>query len=513
MCGIFGYIGKRQPLKKDVFVTLGVLNDSRGGDNCGIMINRQVEYGEKLKLFNDFYPKSKLLKATDQAGIALGHCRKASVGGIHSDLSQPVIITGEKGDIDFVLLHNGTIKNYKELAKKYNIDIEAGYSDSQVMALLFYHVGFKVLSEYEGTAVFVCVDYRKVATLGPITYIFKGGSKKYKTDTEIYEERPLYLLKLKEEKGWWFSSLGLPLKSLFYTEIEKGNGVFFQVPVNVLYKVVRGKLDAFQLYDRSECFQDYISTSYTNAGFSTYPTYQAQLPLNIYGEESDEYIEDTIMDMESCRVVSTYLNNFANCIFYRDGYFYKRNGKTYELLHGKISMSSCGYIGDSYSYYKNTGYFEFCFYQGILMKHEKYYTFLMSLTKFLDITPEEFCEDIDRCDMLAHCSYYPVFDAVDGSFVIYNFIEYEDNTVESNVEFFDGSMSILASPLTLYFTRGKLKQQYYDSRNTVKIFEQIQRDYNEELEDLEPSIFWNLLTLLDEQVAIDYISTIDEFLK
>ena len=63
MCGIFGYIGKRQPLKKDVFVTLGVLNDSRGGDNCGIMINRQVEYGEKLKLFNDFYPKSKLLKA------------------------------------------------------------------------------------------------------------------------------------------------------------------------------------------------------------------------------------------------------------------------------------------------------------------------------------------------------------------------------------------------------------------------------------------------------------------
>ena len=137
----------------------------------------------------------------------------------------------------------------------------------------------------------------------------------------------------------------------------------------------------------------------------------------------------------------------------------------------------------------------------------------MSLTKFLDITPEEFCDDIDRCDMLAHCSYYPVFDAVDGSFVIYNFIEYEDNTVESNVEFFDGSMSILASPLTLYFTRGKLKQQHYYSRNTVKIFEQIQRDYNEELEDLEPSIFWNLLTLLDEQVAIDYISTIDEFLK
>ena len=38
--------------------------------------------------------------------------------------------------------------------------------------------------------------------------------------------------------------------------------------------------------------------------------------------------------------------------------------------------------------------------------------------------------------MLAHCSYYPVFDDMDHSFVIYNFIEYKDNTVESNVEFF-----------------------------------------------------------------------------
>ena len=87
------------------------------------------------------------------------------------------------------------------------------------------------------------------------------------------------------------------------------------MPVNVLYKIVRGKLDAFQLYDRSECFQDYAPISYNNAGFSTYPTYQAQLPLNTYGEESDEYIDNTITDMESCRVVSTYLNNFVNRIF------------------------------------------------------------------------------------------------------------------------------------------------------------------------------------------------------
>ena len=73
-------------------------------------------------------------------------------------------------------------------------------------------------------------------------------------------------------------------------------------------------------------------------------------------------------------------------------------------------------------------------------------------------------------------------------------------------------MSILASSLTLYFTRGRLKQQYYDSRNIEKIFKQIQADYNKKLEEFELYIFWNLLTLLNEQVAIDYIGTTKEFL-
>ena len=56
MCGIFGFIGQRQkPFDKRAFVTLGVANDARGGDSCGIFIDGQYEYGvDKLKLFGDF---------------------------------------------------------------------------------------------------------------------------------------------------------------------------------------------------------------------------------------------------------------------------------------------------------------------------------------------------------------------------------------------------------------------------------------------------------------------------
>lgn len=44
MCGLFAIINhyKRQ-LDKRAFITLGCANDARGGDACGIMIDRKIE--------------------------------------------------------------------------------------------------------------------------------------------------------------------------------------------------------------------------------------------------------------------------------------------------------------------------------------------------------------------------------------------------------------------------------------------------------------------------------------
>ena len=113
MCGIFGMISKKaRPFNKRAFCTMGVRNDSRGGDSCGIFIDGNVEYGvDKEKLFISFFRKSALLNITTQCKIALGHCRKASVGKVSLETAQPVVITNEEGQIDFVLIHNGTITN------------------------------------------------------------------------------------------------------------------------------------------------------------------------------------------------------------------------------------------------------------------------------------------------------------------------------------------------------------------------------------------------------------------
>jgi hypothetical protein len=55
--------------------------------------------------------------------VALGHCRKASVGKVSIETAQPVVIENENGDVDYVLIHNGTIYNYRELAQKYIPDM------------------------------------------------------------------------------------------------------------------------------------------------------------------------------------------------------------------------------------------------------------------------------------------------------------------------------------------------------------------------------------------------------
>ena len=53
MCGIFGIINKVEaPFDYSTFCVLGINNDSRGGDSCGVFIDQEVEYGvDKEKLF------------------------------------------------------------------------------------------------------------------------------------------------------------------------------------------------------------------------------------------------------------------------------------------------------------------------------------------------------------------------------------------------------------------------------------------------------------------------------
>ena len=64
MCGIFGIVtSSMRSFDFPTFCTLGIANDSRGGDSCGYFIDGHYEYGAKGddKWFQCFFQDNKFL--------------------------------------------------------------------------------------------------------------------------------------------------------------------------------------------------------------------------------------------------------------------------------------------------------------------------------------------------------------------------------------------------------------------------------------------------------------------
>lgn len=302
MCGLFGIINTK-PRKFDyaTFCTLGIANDDRGGDSCGFFIDGHYEYGtgKDNKYFQCFFPDNDYLNTLDSCTIALGHCRKASVGKIDVTTAQPVIIKNND-KVEYVLMHNGTITNYKELAIKYipEVDIK-DMTDSQVMAQIFYHKGYDALVEYKGAAVFVIADYRTNKVL-----FFKGLSKKYSSSKEE-EERPLFYT-LNEKTGELvFSSISSYLMSLRHkqtcwilpsnTLLEYSNREFNPIATYDRTKIVQQKINnkySYNLYQDWYNLGSYITTNLNNNTYSNETLLQGPIILTCYGlikNQLDDY--------------------------------------------------------------------------------------------------------------------------------------------------------------------------------------------------------------------------------
>ena len=247
MCGIAGIISK-EPTAFNInqFNTLGTLNDERGGDSCGIFIDGNVEYGlNKSSLYRTFMTK---VQFPDIASIALLHCRKASAGMIvNAEQAQPVVFYNEENKIEYVVMHNGTITNAKDLAKKYYPELKVfGLSDTQIMANIMYTTGYKVLEEYVGTAVFVIVDYRQNE---PCVLLFKGSS--CYNESGAKSERPLFCMW--NEDKFYFSSI---YSSLYCID---NTATIYDVPVNKLLIVDEDTLIKYEDIDRTKLSKPKIS--------------------------------------------------------------------------------------------------------------------------------------------------------------------------------------------------------------------------------------------------------------
>lgn len=113
MCGIFGYIGKKDNAAEIIFNGLKTL-EYRGYDSWGISTqNKQKISVEKhIGKLPEKLPKSYILNLKSSLGI--GHTRWATHGGVTSANAHPHLdCTGQ-----ISVLHNGIIENYQELKKE-----------------------------------------------------------------------------------------------------------------------------------------------------------------------------------------------------------------------------------------------------------------------------------------------------------------------------------------------------------------------------------------------------------
>lgn len=377
MCGIAGIINKT-PRKFDyaTFCSLGISNDARGGDSCGVFIDGRCEYGVgENKFFSSYFQDSKFLDETENSLIALVHCRKASVGVISEKTAQPVVISKD-GKVEYVLMHNGTIYNYMALAKKYIPDVDiTGMTDSQVMAHIFYHTGYAALSEYNGAAVFAIIDYRGQA---PRTLLFRGQSKKTSYSKDSEEERPLYYCIDKTKRELVFSSIWMYLMAL------RKDCTTYALRTNVLLEFNGASLTLVKSVDRSAMQQNKEVAPVTR-GLSIYGelyggTYGGAYGTGYgtgYGKQSDydEY-DDSWFDSGTAIAY----DNYISIDMLKNLYSFK--GKK---IQGKLSINDYGRVGGKLS--KGS---EIWFFNGVALKNKHCYNFLTALKKETRLSDKDF---------------------------------------------------------------------------------------------------------------------------
>lgn len=444
MCGLFGFSGLKSSNDFDLFryKVLGLFNDARGGDSAGAFLDGEYAYGiDTEKYFADFSCKNEFfnqanIKNNTNIKLALGHCRRASVGSKTINQAQPVIIRNkDTNKIDFVMIHNGTLLNHQLLANKYLKDVDPSLTDSQIFAYLVYYYGTKIFKEYVGAGAFIFIDYRNDM---PTMYVFKGASRNtYYTDKNtITEERPLFMVKT--HNGYWFSSIS---ESLEFIYPEYANSIK-SVPSNTLYTFKEGKIIRTQFIDRTTQWQVGLCTApptYSKLPYhvSTYEPsnksgyYNRYYGYDDYNEDYDnsqlefEYDNTSYYPGRACTFeelfpaysdpTQTWASSIEdiNSISYFKGLYYTNQ----KVLSGEHWLSETGIeypkimvLNGTTDTFKKVK--PFWFYKGILLTNE--FTYYVAL-KINEILGDDF-----RLLYLKSLSYYPFLLSTQKKFVMKN---------------------------------------------------------------------------------------------
>lgn len=136
MCGIIGYIGKRQA-KKVLLDSLAKL-EYRGYDSAGIAVLNKESHVVitksigKVANLEVMCTDADATEEIEDAGCGIGHTRWATHGGVTNTNAHP----HQQGRI--VLIHNGIIENFRELIVKFHLENQlVSETDTEVAAAIF----------------------------------------------------------------------------------------------------------------------------------------------------------------------------------------------------------------------------------------------------------------------------------------------------------------------------------------------------------------------------------------
>ena len=244
-CGIFAWAGKKHTaFDRSKFDILGIMNETRGVDSCGITVDGEIYTGTgQTKVYRDFIAAEERL-VPREIPVVIGHTRWSTVGAHTPANAHPFGFgshdNGEK--YAFIGVHNGTLLNHHTLAGQYGVETSVKKNgvydrtkiDSEILLEIIYtSKNFKVLSEYNGAAALVFYN-----VLEPnVIYCYHGMSKKFAHEKEPSEERPLFYYK-EGRNSLYISSLE---ESLFAIGGNADNVHPFDY--NTVYKIVDGNVD------------------------------------------------------------------------------------------------------------------------------------------------------------------------------------------------------------------------------------------------------------------------------
>ena len=473
-CGVFGFMSNSiNKMNWDKFNILGIFNDPRGGDSCGRVTEWTVEYGLHIESdYKDFAAKYK--NPEGKYKTIIGHTRKASVGGVNKENAQPIIfhtnskevkrrrkknptldkfITDANGKdrVVFTGAHNGTITNYKELAKKYQIKVE-GKSDSIILLEIIFKHGFDVLKDYKGTAAIIIYDF--VDNSG---YVFHGKSPVYNRNAYAVDERPLYFWQ-ESVNTLYFSSLEESLKF-----IGGSKDTVKELEYNVLYKIKGGKFVEEVKYDRAYVPQkETVTTSTVNrtSNARDWNNWNAERYMDGYDDVdygyndshvsakalvsgfniNEKLIEGSHNIMNEVYPASTGSNSVSFC---KGRYWLKDN-----LTRGVLYLNKAGFVVDPAS----PDVKPYFFIDGVMIIGRKQYEEALTFVKQFSINSQEYTKK------LAKLSRFPVhpystLTAAYGDF--YNPYS-EGNKEYSTYLLYDGAFRPLFSNRTYIINKGTL---------------------------------------------------------